>query len=273
MTTHRRTDPGAHPDAAAIAGYATGDPGLDDVTLWSVEAHLETCGSCRAELAAGLDTGARGLLARVAVEVGRAVDAGPAPARARRTAGWRRSMAWTVVPWFLTVVGVLFAALAVEQMFPAAPSLVLMVAPVAPLLAVAAAWSRGTDPAWEIVSAAPRAGLGLLLTRALVVLVPLVPVLALVGRLSGQAPVRWLLPCLAFTAGSLALGSLIGVTRAAAVLGGGWLAGVILPSVLTARLPAVLEPGSWVGWALLTTVLALLTAARADAFRRPASRH
>ena len=120
----------------------------------------------------------------------------------------------------------------------------LLVAPVAPLLGVAAVWSAGLDPAHELVVASPRAGLYLVLRRTLAVLVVVIPALTVAGWLAGASPARWLLPCLAFTAGALALGELIGLRRAAAALALAWTAGVITPSVLTARTPVVLEPAS-----------------------------
>jgi hypothetical protein len=46
---------------------------------------------------------------------------------------------------------------------------------------------------------------------------------------------------------------------------------VVMPSVVTAHLPAVLRPGSVPVWALVTVALAAFAASRADAYRRPAS--
>jgi hypothetical protein len=45
----------------------------------------------------------------------------------------------------------------------------------------------------------------------------------------------------------------------------------VLPTVVTAELPAVLQPGSSLGWALLTVALAGFAATRADSFRRLSS--
>ena len=108
---------------------------------------------------------------------------------------------------------------------PPGPSLLLLLAPVAPLLGVAAAWARGTDPAYELVAATPRAGLYLVLRRTLAVLVVVIPALTVAGcrsarrRLAGccrawrSPPARW------------RSAALIGVPRAAAVLAAGWVAG------------------------------------------------
>ena len=155
--------------------------------------------------------------------------------------------------------------LAVSSGLP--PSVVLLVAPVAPLLGVAAVWSAGLDPVHELVVASPRAGLHLVLRRTLAVLGVVIPALAVAGWMTGASPARWLLPCLAFTAGALALGEVIGLRRAAAVLAGAWTVGVITPSVLTARAPAVLEPASLPYWAALTAVIAVALALRRDAYK------
>jgi hypothetical protein len=79
------------------------------------------------------------------------------------------------------------------------------------------------------------------------------------------------LPCLAFTAATLALGAFVGVRLAAIGLGAGWALAVVLPALLTAELPAVLQPGSSLVWVLITLLLAGITAARSNNFRRLSS--
>jgi hypothetical protein len=86
------------------------------------------------------------------------------------------------------------------------------------------------------------------------------------GWLVGASPARWLLPCLAFTAGALALGELIGLRRAAAALALMWTAGVITPSVLDARTPMLLEPASVPYWAGLIAVITIALFLRRDAY-------
>jgi hypothetical protein len=143
---------------------------------------------------------------------------------------------------------------------------VLLLAPVAPLLGVAAAWSRGLDPAHELVTASPRAGLYLVLRRTLAVLVVVIPALAGAGWLVGTSPARWLLPCLAFTAGALALGEVVGLHRAASGLALAWTAVVVAPSLVTARTPVLLEPASLPAWAALTALVAVVAVLRRDAY-------
>lgn len=129
-----------------------------------------------------------------------------------------------------------------------------------------AAWSRGLDPAHELACASPRAGLSLVLQRTLAVLAVVLPVLAAGGLLVGASPARWLLPCLAFTAGALALGGLVGLQRAAIGLALGWVAVVVAPSLITARTPVLLAPASLPGWAGLTVVVVVVLVLRGDRY-------
>src|SRR5947199_130220 len=66
--------------------------------------------------------------------------------------------------------------------------------------------------------------------RTVAVLAVVLPVLGLAGWLTGTAPALWLLPSLAFTTGTLALGGVVGVSRAAYALIAVWIAVIVLPS-------------------------------------------
>lgn len=256
-----------HPTTHLIASYATGALGVDDATVWAVEAHLETCTDCRLVLATAVDGDTRALLDRASVGISAGIAAGPGPARRRRFR--RTGFAAMILPWLAMAAGLMMAAVAFDVVFVHLPSIVLLVAPVAPLLPVAAAWSRQTDPAWELLASAPRAGLWMLLRRTMTALIAVLPVLAVAGWATGNSPALWLLPCLAFTAGSLALGGLIGVDRAALGLAAAWSVGVVVPSLALDRIPGLLAGGSWPGWAALTLVLSTSVLMRAAAFRRP----
>jgi hypothetical protein len=148
------------------------------------------------------------------------------------------------------------------------PSLVMLLAPVAPVLGVAAAWAKGLDPAYEIVSATPRAGLYLVLRRTAAVLVVVIPLLVLASFAGEVSPALWLLPSLAFTFGTLALGGLIGVGRAAAGLVVAWAMFVVGPSIVKSELPVVLQPVSLPGWGLIVVVCVTVLAVRADTYTR-----
>jgi len=100
-----------------------------------------------------------------------------------------------------------------------------------------------------------------------------VPALALASNRTGVSLALALLPCLAFTAATIALGAFVGVRRAALGLGVAWVLTVVVPSLSTADPPAVLQAGSSGGWAALTLALAVLALSRADNFRRLSSRN
>jgi hypothetical protein len=255
-----------------IARYADRESDLDEVTVWSIEVHLEDCADCRALVAAGTagDTGA--LLARIAANVDEAIAAGPVPAPRRRwSAVPDRWLVWHLVPWLFMTVAVLGCAVLLQAVQPSLPSLVALLSPVAPLPGVAIAWSRRIDPAWELIASTPAAGLAILLRRTAAVLTVVVPALAVASSRTGVSLALTLLPCLAFTAATIALGAHIGVRLAAVGLGVAWALAVVLPAVLTAELPAVLQPGSSLVWALLTLLLAGVAATQSDNFRRLSS--
>ncbi len=264
-----------HPNLAALARYADGGSGLDEAAVWSVEVHLEVCPDCRARLAGSTSDSTRAFLDRVADELGREIAAGPSPVRVRRlwSAVHRRWLVVSLLPWLTMTVAVLGCAVLLQGLLPGLPPLVLLVAPLAPLPGVAVAWTRRTDPAWELIAGTPAAGLAMLLRRTAAVLAVVVPVLALVGARTGASLAVTLLPCLAFTAATIAVGAFVGVRRAAAGLAALWALAVVAPSLATAQLPALLRPDSAGVWALVVVSLAGLAAARADSFRRLSSRY
>jgi hypothetical protein len=265
-----------HIAAALLDRYTAGDAGIGAAALWAVEAHLERCAPCRERLGGALarhSPETLSLLARVqgklTTEVARSRQM-PSRRRPWRTARWAPPSLW---PRLGMTILVLAAALGMDlgARGQLAASLVLLVAPVAPLLGVAAVWSAGLDPAHELVVASPRAGLYMVLRRTLAVLVVVIPALAAAGWLAGASPARWLLPCLAFTAGALALGELIGLHRAAGVLAAAWTVGVIAPSLFGAWTPPVLEPASMPYWAALAGLTAIALVLRRDAYTGLAS--
>lgn len=259
----------SHASAASLAAYAAGDPGIDDATVWAVEVHLEGCAECRARLAELAGPPLRTLLDDVQVLIDKGVRTGPRPSRRR---AWRRAVhrwaTWSLIPWAAMTCTAVLAAFLLDRAFPQRPSLVLLLAPVAPLAGMAVAWSRHTDPAWETIAGTARAGLELLLRRTVVILATVLPPLAAAGWFLGQSPARWLLPCLTFAAATLLLGGRIGVARAAMVLGGGWLVAVAFPAIITTRPPALIQPASLPGWLAAAVVVTALAVLRAKDHRR-----
>lgn len=263
-----------HVSTELLHRYARGDTAIAADAVWAVESHVEWCPACRGRLGDAVDAGAAALLDRVRTNLAAAVAASPPVAPRRR---WmpRRTARWVtpaLVPWLLTTVLVIVVAVGFDLAATAGrgpiPSLVLLIAPVVPLVGVAAAWTRGLDPAHELVTATPRAGLPLVLRRTLAILAVVIPALAVAGLLVGASPARWLVPCLAFTAGALALGELVGLPGAAGGLALLWVTGVVAPSIVTARTPVVLTGAALPAWAALTAVLVVALAVHPRAFTR-----
>ncbi|MEU4242391.1 zf-HC2 domain-containing protein [Actinoplanes sp. NPDC026619] len=261
MTTH--LSPGL------LARYADRAAVLDEVTMWSVESHLEECAGCRALLADCMAGDA--LIARVAAGVDLGIAAGPAPAPRRRSLTVRnRWFVWHLAPWLTMTVAILGGAVLLQALEPRVP-LVLLLAPVAPLPGVAVAWSRRHDPAWELIAGTPAAGLLMLLRRTAAVLAVIIPALALASNRTGVSLALALLPCLAFSAATIVLGGFIGVRRAAVWLGSLWTLAVVVPTIATVHPPALLQSGTSGFWALLTLILAGLAAMKSASFRRLSS--
>ncbi|WP_436525499.1 zf-HC2 domain-containing protein [Actinoplanes sp. HUAS TT8] len=257
-----------HPNSSVISRYAGGDLALDEATVWSIEVHLEECADCRARLAGSAPDDVLTLLDRVSNGVGQGIAAGPAPIPVRRrwSAARNRWLVWQMVPWLTMTAAILVCAVMLQALQPSLPSLVLLLAPVAPLPAVAVAWSRGSDPAWELIASTPAAGLPMLLRRTATVLVLIIPMLGLATDRTGVSLALALLPCLAFTTTAIALGAFIGVRLATLGLAAAWGAGVALPAVFTAHLPVVLQPGSLGVWAFIAVASAAFAMTRADRF-------
>ncbi|MFI0714360.1 zf-HC2 domain-containing protein [Streptomyces inhibens] len=273
--------------SAAVRATGTAGPLLEDVR----GALLRTV----AEEAPGEGGGAtvrkRGARARrspLRLSLSRRADFRPAsaslPGRLARTvwaAGPALRGAWGVA---LLVVCAGAVALAYGAGFLAARSVFFALAPVLPLAGVALSYGPYADPMYEISAAAPSGGLRLLLIRTTAVLGVSLPLLTAVGALLPAPPgvpgaAAWLLPGLALTVGTLALGSYTGCRTAAALVATGWAFAVLLPAAAHAPngapAPAVLaeQLGRCVsgsstqsGWAAAALCCAGLLALRRRAF-------
>ncbi|PRY37863.1 zf-HC2 domain-containing protein [Umezawaea tangerina] len=253
-----------HPSGRLVERYARGDADIPADEVWAVESHLEKCAPCRARLA---DAGDGALVDAVWTDLAPMLDGVPQmPYRRPRV---RRFHAWvtpSMVPWLImmlvvAVVAVVFDHIAAD---PDQVSLVLLVAPVLPVLGVAASWSRGLDPTYEMSAATPRAGLPLLLRRTLAVLLAVIPALLVAGWDASTA--LWLLPCLAFTTTTLALGGLVGVTRAAVALVVVWAAVIVAPTVALNRTPLALHAGGLPVWGALVALGLVVVVVRKGAY-------
>ncbi|MEV1069368.1 zf-HC2 domain-containing protein [Streptomyces sp. NPDC050263] len=261
-----------HASTRIIEGYARGGSGLAADEVWAVEAHLEACRVCRDRLSAAVgaeapavaslvDTVWSGLEPRLAVTA-------PMPRGRRWSARLARWLTPTMVPWLAMAVGVTLLALLLDlaDTGTGEVSLVLLFAPVLPVLGVAASWSRGLDPAYELTASVPRAGLYLVLRRTASVLGVVVPALLVGGWATGVMVAQWLLPCLAFTAATLALGGVVGVTRAAVALAAVWAAVVVAPTLVTSRTAFALQTGGLPVWGLILALGIGVVIARRSAY-------
>ncbi|ULR48867.1 zf-HC2 domain-containing protein [Streptomyces deccanensis] len=267
-----------HASTRLIDGYARGDTDLAADEVWALEAHLEACRSCRDRLSAAVAVTAPAVTALVGTV---RADLDPrlaATARMpRRRRLWARLATWltpTTVPWLAMVMSVTLLALLFDLADPGTGdgsgpgevSLVLLLSPVLPVLGVAASWSRGLDPAYELTASVPRAGLPLVLRRTVAVLVLVVPALFVGGWATGVTAAQWLLPCLAFTSTTLALGGVVGVTRAALALVAVWAVVVVAPALATGRTPLALRADGLPVWGLILTLGIGVVIARRGAY-------
>ncbi|KFG10577.1 MULTISPECIES: zf-HC2 domain-containing protein [Streptomyces] len=263
-----------HASTRIIDGYARGDTALGADDVWALEAHLERCRECRDRLSAAVTATAPEVTAVVgtvwsALEPRLATTA-TMPRRRRRSARPARWLTPTTAPWLAMIASVTLLALLLDAVDTGSGSgqvsLVLLLAPVLPVLGVAASWSRGLDPAYELTASAPRAGLPLVLRRTASVLAVVIPALLAGGWATGVTAAQWLLPSLAFTSAALALGGVVGVTRAAVALVAVWAAVVVAPALATSRTPVTLQTDGLPVWGLILTLGIGVVIARRGAY-------
>jgi hypothetical protein len=264
MTDHWHVHPGTLDD------YLTGR--LDPARVLSVEAHVARCARCRGAIPADqawLDDGWAEILDAVdrprLSPVERLLRLVGVPEHRARllaaTPSLRRS-------WLLSLAAVLgFAVLASQATGDGnGHTLVfLVVAPVLPVLAVAAAYGPRVDPVHEIAATTPSAGAKLLLWRSSAVLVASVVTCAVGAALlhdAGWLAAAWLLPALALCLTGLALATAVPLQLAAGVLGGSWVIAVITVVNVTRDQGTAFGPVAQVGYVVAAALAALTLFAR-----------
>lgn len=213
-----------------LAAYAAGT--LPPPHVASVEEHVAACPSCRESLAGHVATDR---LERVWAGVAVALHAPPATSverlllRLRVPSATARLVAATAGPslsWLAaTTIALTFALAAAHASGVRGVMAFLLIAPVLPVLGVAAGYGPGLDPAEELVTASPTDGFRLLLLRATAVVGPstvLTGLAALALPVGGWVSAAWLLPSLALTSLTLALGRWVRLPVAAGALTAAW---------------------------------------------------
>lgn len=264
-----------HASPALLHAYARGRASPADT--WSVEAHLIACVACRSDLASVLRPSDTENLATIRQDLIANLPARTS-VRGRSAAHW---LHWVLRPAPLIAVGLaVLAAAALDVLVTGddtTSSVLWLLTPAIPAAGVALTAVGEDDPCWEAVLAAPAAVIRLALWRTLVVLLLAVPLAAGVGALqlvTGDGTgwsVAWLLPCLALTVTTLAVGSFIGIAAAGRTVASLWCLAALGPSLLRtggdlapalrlaagslAEAPMLLGGPAQVGWAI-TAVLA-----------------
>ena len=250
-----------HADRDLLAAYVAG--GLDAVNGASVEQHLTRCADCRAAIVPLVD---RHALERAWSGVRDAVESPVPPVLVRvarrlglpeptsillaATASLRTS--WVLSSFFALAFAALAAAAAGDSLL--APF--LLVAPMVPVVGVAAAYGPMHDPMESLVVTAPYGRTRLILLRTVAVLVAVLPFAMLSGLLlpgPEWIAVAWLGPALAMVPVSMALASFIGPRNAAAALA------IVWSAVVLGTLRGL--PSTWLLHAPQQSVYLLLAAA------------
>lgn len=225
-----------HADATMLTRYVTG--ALDDVHAASVEAHLVACEQCRGQVTHHapvdrldavwtavvdrLDVPApspieRFLLSlKVPDHLARLLAATPALGMS-----WLGGVAATLA--FVALAGLFSGDARVVPLF-------LILAPIVPVVGVAVSYGPLFDPVAEVAVAAAMDSFRLLLLRALAIVATTTVLTGFAAALlpaGGWTAVAWLLPAVALTAATLALGRFIPLQVGAGLLVAGWIVAAV----------------------------------------------
>lgn len=262
-----------HVDEPTVRRYQSG--AADRVTAASLETHLTECGQCRGFLAVDaewLERSWSGVADRVLPEppswVERGLTLSGVPSHIARLLAVTPSLR---ISWLLAVAGtLLFSALA-SRTGAEGWDLFLVIAPLIPVAGVAVAYGRLVDPSHEMTVSAPFDPVRLLLLRTMAVTASAV-VLSLAVDLATNTPAAtgvWLLPTLALTVITLALGTRVTLWVGSASTAAAWI-GFLLVVAMQAdgRQKAAFSPGFQMMFLLATVAAAWVLARRLDSYRR-----
>jgi hypothetical protein len=148
----------------------------------------------------------------------------------------------------------------------------LVLAPLLPLVGVAAAFGTGGDPARELTAATPTSAFELLVVRtfAIVAATTVLTTIAAIPLPSGWQAAAWLLPALGLTAATLALSTWLPAHVSGIALGVLWIAGASVSwrvnrfdADVLSRF-AALRPTGQLLFAAITVACALIVVVRRD---------
>ena len=247
-----------HVTSESAAAYAAGS--LDEPQAWSLEAHVEQCDGCARLVTAAADPGPVG---RVRARV---LERAHPPAR-----GFVRL---TVTPafsaaWCAAVAGVVVGVLVLDLLDATRLPVLLLVAPLLPLLGLALGCAPQADGDAELLASTPVSTLQVLLLRAGAVLVASFPPLLGVSLVTGAGLLRWLAPSAGLVGLALALTTRLRVEMATGCAAGVWVLTALGPAVLQEALPLGLAPAAAGAWLVLAAVCFLLLVVRREQLDEP----
>jgi hypothetical protein len=259
-----------HADDRLLATYVAG--GLDAIEGASVEQHLTRCADCRAAIAPLVDQHA---LQRAWTGIRDTVESPPLPllVRIARRCGVSEPTAVLLAAttslrtaWVASsLVALAFATLAVGMAGESSLAPFLLVAPMVPVVGVAAAYGPHQDPLETLVVTAPYGRTRLIMLRTLAVLVSVLPAAVALGLfLPGPLwlGVAWLGPALAMVPVLMALASYVGPRNAVAAVAIAWSGAVV--GTLRGYPPTwLLEPAQQAAYLLLAAAALAVLVVRA----------
>jgi hypothetical protein len=264
-----------HAPAELLATYSAG--GLDAVLSASLERHLDVCSECRARMRGHADVS---LLDAGWSQVRSRLDepATVGPLRMARRLGLPDSTAVLLsaaaslrTAWLTgSLVALGFALVATLLGDGGTIWPFLLVAPLVPVLGVAAAYGGPEDPFEALAVTTPYGRGRLVLVRTAAVVVSTLPPAALLGLFVQGPPwvaAAWLGPALAMVPIQLALSAYVGPWPAAAMLTLLW-TGIVLMSIR--RLPATwpLETTQQLAYLVLATAAVVVLLVRSHRTRK-----
>ena len=268
-----QSTPTWHLDETTLRAYVDGHP--LSVVGASVEAHLLECPACREHLGelmphAPVDRAWGAIRAHVEA---------PRPSVAERVlrrlgVSVESARLLVAVPafrgaWLLGLFTVtLFVSVAAVFAGEFGLTVFLVVAPLAPVAGVAAAFGGDADPCHELATVAPYPATRMLMLRTVGVLATSLPVTLLASlALPGPAwiGVAWLAPAAAGVALTLLLSPLLGTTVPSVVLGACWSVGVVSAARLQDPLEVV-EPSMQLAFTVVALVAVVALVLRQPSF-------